>query len=788
MPNINNRNAGGERHFVPSNDNMTRILYIESNARHTVILFNFLTKIPDREFKTFSCKNLKEASEFLAQEKVDLIFLNHNVVDGRGLESIQYVVNLAQGIPVVVIADDDAQKNQLTAVQYGAYDYVQRAEVSPKVLSRVIGYSIERAKNEIKLTQAREKTEKLLASITSILIGIRRDGIITHWNPVAEKNFGVPADKMIGKNLSACPISWNVVSILNGIEVARMKNSPVRLDDVYFVDAGGKDGYLGISIIPMESDQNGEMEFLIFGANITERKIAEDELADEKERLSVTLRSIGDGVITIDTSGRIVMMNPVAEKITGWFFDEVLDEPVERVYKLVSRKQHESLAHPIDRVMETGSETRIRKAILIARDGHEFVVSEGCSPMKDPKGNMIGFILVFRDITDEEKIAEEMIKKSKLDSIGVLAGGIAHDFNNLLTGILGNVNLLKHELNQNREAVRRLVTAERALDRAQMLTKQLLTFAKGGSPILETLHMGILLSDSVEFALRGSNIKAEFNIADDLWLTDIDSGQISQVIDNVVINSKQATPNGGMIEVSAENRSVKEQRHTPYGDVPPGDYVCITIRDHGTGIDQEHVNRIFDPYFTTKPKGSGLGLATSYSIIKNHNGYVVVESEKNVGTTFGIYLPKSDKKPIDPIELVGEKPRMGLGKVLVMDDEEIIRELFSEALSQYGYQVNTASSGEEALEVFQSEKERGRPFDLVIMDLTVPGGMGGKDLMVRLLQVDPKIKSIVTSGYSTDPIMANYRRYGFQGIIPKPFKMEQLNKVVRQVLIGKNGT
>jgi CheY-like chemotaxis protein len=313
------------------------------------------------------------------------------------------------------------------------------------------------------------------------------------------------------------------------------------------------------------------------------------------------------------------------------------------------------------------------------------------------------------------------------------------------------------------------------------LTKQLLTFSKGGIPIKKISSLAELLKDSASFALRGSNIKCEFTISDDLWAVEIDEGQISQVFNNLVINANQAMPKGGIISMQAENVILDDRQSSL--PLPNGEYVKIIIRDKGIGIPRNHIKKIFDPYFTTKQSGSGLGLTTTYSIISNHGGYIDVESEVGAGTTFYIYLPSSEET------LAGKKMKLdktfrGEGKILLMEDEDNIQKTVSKILKHIGYKVEIAQDGAEALELYKKAEESNQPFDVVMMDLTIRGGMGGKETIKKMLEINPKVKAIVSSGYSNDPIMADFKQYGFSGVITKPYEIEDLSELLYKVIKG----
>lgn len=325
---------------------------------------------------------------------------------------------------------------------------------------------------------------------------------------------------------------------------------------------------------------------------------------------------------------------------------------------------------------------------------------------------------------------------------------------------------------------KRLTEAEKASLRAKGLAQQLLTFSKGGRPVRKVTFIGGLIEDSASFALSGSNVRCEFSIAEDLWLVEIDEGQISQAINNLVINAQEAMVEGGVIRLRAENVNVGAEDGLPLKE---GGYVRITVEDQGIGIPKDHLPKVFDPYFTTKQSGSGLGLATVYSIVRNHDGYIGVESKLRAGTKFYIYLPVTTKEVL-PIRDARGIPIAGKGRVLIMDDEEIIGEVVGGMLSHIGYEIEFAADGAKAIELYKRAKESGKPFDIVIMDLTIRGGMGGKEAIKRLIEIDPSVKAMVSSGYSNDPVMAEFGKFGFSGVITKPYKIEELSETLHKVI------
>src|SRR5208283_1886752 len=359
-----------------------------------------------------------------------------------------------------------------------------------------------------------------------------------------------------------------------------------------------------------------------------------------------------------------------------------------------------------------------------------------------------------QDITDRKKLEEQLHQSQKLEAIGTLAGGIAHDFNNLLQGIFGYISIAKLNAADKNKSIAALEQAEKALHMSVNLTTQLLTFSKGGKPVKKKITLQPLIENSVRFALSGSSTDYRINLDSDLGLVDADEGQIGQVIQNIVLNADQAMPMGGTIVITAKNL------HASKKGIPQlpeeGKYVEISVQDNGIGISEEYLSKIFDPYFTTKAKGSGLGLATCYSIVRNHGGVIHVSSKPGMGTSVNVYIPavEADKEGPQISEL---SPFIRKGRILLMDDEELIRDVAGRMIEVFGHEVEYAEHGEAAIEKYRAAMESGNPFDIVILDLTIRGGMGGKETVGKLLAVDPKIKAIVSSGYSNDTVVSDYR-------------------------------
>jgi PAS domain S-box-containing protein len=530
-----------------------------------------------------------------------------------------------------------------------------------------------------------------------------------------------------------------------------------------------------VTIVPA-----GAGAWSVFGVatDVTARRLAETALATEKERLSVTLRAMDEGVITVDTHGVVQFMNLMAERLTdcrpgagvGRRVDGILSGPSAPGAK-VGEAIQSALCDGLAVDVPHGIEIRGEKA-------RQHLIEGCCAPVRNERSEIIGAVVVFRDVTERQRLRADIERASKLESIGLLAGGIAHDFNNLLTAIMGNLTLATLDLDKGRSVREYLEGAQAASLRARDLTQQMLTFAKGGDPVRSAVQLAGIVEEVARFALRGSRARCEFAMQDGLWPANADKGQIGQIIQNLVINAAQAMPGGGVIRVSAGNETC------PAGKIPglnAGNYVHIAVADTGLGISQEDLVNIFDPYFTTKKQGSGLGLATVYSIVKKHLGRVTVDSEVGKGTAFHIWLPALKEPVADRTPGAGAPARGFSGRILIMDDEEAIRTMAARLFQRIGFEVEVASDGAEAVEKFRFAHERGRDFGAVVMDLTVPGGMGGCDALAGIREISPDVRAIVSSGYSGDAVMANYQAYGFRGMVAKPYALEDVTRVLREV-------
>jgi PAS domain S-box-containing protein len=534
----------------------------------------------------------------------------------------------------------------------------------------------------------------------------------------------------------------------------------------------------------MLCDHNARLEQQV-KVRTAELAAANLKLKAEKRLLTVTLRSIGEAVITLDAEGRIVLFNKAAELLTGWSLEEATGKQFEMVAQIFNeRHSPECYNEFIERCLDASRQESEKICILHSRSGKDIITAYQGAYIRE-KGEYDGIVIVLRDITQSRFLEEELIKIKKFESVGVLAGGIAHDFNNLLTGITTYLFMAKASASGNKETYSMITEAEKAAFKATTLTKQLLSFAKGGPSLMETVSVKQLILDTVGFCLSGSNVDYRIDIREDLWPAEVDRGQIDQVLNNLLLNAVQAMPGGGTVTIKGENYlrdTTGFAADSPKAaSLVPGKYIMISVIDEGVGISYEQLDRIFDPYFTTKNGGTGLGLTTAYSIIKRHGGLLYAESTPGKGSVFTFYLPVSDK-PENKKHSDGLLVNRGTGKVLIMDDDLIVRTVVETLLKKAGYSPIGVSNGTQTLEIYSEALSQKEPFLVTIMDLTIPGGMGGKETVSKLREIDPHAKVIAFSGYSNDPIFTDFKKYGFDGVLAKPFSIQEFMRTIASVL------
>ncbi|MCE5247794.1 PAS domain S-box protein [bacterium] len=634
-----------------------------------------------------------------------------------------------------------------------------------------------------RLRESESASRLLVETAQDLICTLAADGTIVSVNAAARRVTGFGPEELVGRPISDF-VHPDDVGLQERMLAQLLRGEAPLPYDLRLRRASADFANAEVSATPILRDGRTAGVVAVL-RDITLRRRAEEALAAEKERLAVTLRSLGDGVVATDVAGRVLLVNRAAEELTGWPREEAEGHPLADVFAPLDERTREPAHDPLRALAKAGGASALSFRSLIAPrggDGPDRLVEYSVAAVRDKRSNVVGAVLVFRDVTIKERLDAERRRNARLESVALLAGGVAHDFNNILTGVLGNLSLAEMALPEDvATAQERVAEAARAAARAQGLTRQLLTFAKGGSPVKRTLSIGELTRESAAFAVRGSQARCAFDLPADLWPADADAAQINQVLQNLVINAVQAMPQGGVIEISAANTVVDAADGLPLKE---GRYVRLTVRDHGCGIPPEMQQRIFDPYFTTKKEGTGLGLATSYSIVRKHDGHVAVESAPGAGAAFHVYLPAAARTPIPvagPVAAPACAPRRGC-RVLVLDDDDAVRDVALQMLATLGFDGEAFADGAAAAEAFAAARAAGRGFAAAVLDLTVPAGLGAEETALRLRAIDPGARLVVTSGYATAPPMVDPAAHGFAAAIVKPYTPAELADVLERAL------
>lgn len=597
---------------------------------------------------------------------------------------------------------------------------------------------------------------------------------IIYANPAEAKMHGYDQEELIGKSSEI--LGPSELKKRMNVETIRKMKSRSRESINVRKDKSRFPVFLRSDVV---KGRGGEpIAVVTTSEDLTERKLEQETQVKSESIHRALVETSPYGIQYSDREGKIVFSNAAHHQILRYEQGELIGKYVWDFTDTEEARQATKEAY--SKIISEEPDPTVYYNKNRTKDGRLVDVFIHWNYIRDAKGEITAICSFVSDVSERKRMEEELTKTQKLESLGILAGGIAHDFNNLLTGILGNISVARKNLPPDHKADKVLRASEAACKRAASLTAQLLIFSREGEPLKETAYISDLLIESSSFALRGSNVRCRINLAQDLWPVEIDPGQINQVINNLIINADQAMPEGGVIFIDAQNVSVETET---IAALAKGEYIKVTIRDQGAGIPSEYLSKVFDPFFTTKEKGSGLGLSTSYSIIKKHDGLITAESEVEKGAAFNIYLPAySDRIPAgDDVYKDGDLKAI-CKKILFMDDQEIVRELAGKMLEKFGCDFEMAVHGEQAIEIYKKALESKEPFEVVILDLTIPGGMGGKKTIEELLKIDPEVKAIVVSGYSNDPVMAGYKKYGFKGVVAKPFKVDEFGKAIHEVL------
>lgn len=637
---------------------------------------------------------------------------------------------------------------------------IQNGEIDALVISTGQGEKV------FTLKGADHPFRVLIENMSEGALTITTKGLILYANQRFAQMLKKPLEKVLGSSL----LDWIRPANRRMLQTLLDKdNGRRRLAGLNLIVGNGSLVPAQLSLVNLKLDGAPE-SICVIVTDLSEHVQQEKALHESEARYRSLVENANEAIIVIK-DGIIKYANPMAEQVFSCSADKMTSLPfIEFVYP-----DDRSLILERTKIrLSKGKPENPFNYRLMDRKGNIKHILE--NSVKIDWGGSSAILALLTDITEFKKMEEEMLKADKLEAIGILAGGIAHDFNNYLATLLANISLAKIFKNDFAKIEERLANMEKTMLRAKGLANQLFTFAQGGALFKEKISIRQLIMDDIKFALSGSQVRPAIIIDADLHMVDADASQLSQVLNNIAINAVQAMPEGGALQVRAENTTLTDSSIP----LPQGSYVKITIRDEGTGIPPKYLPKIFDPFFTTKDKGRGLGLATAYSIIKKHDGYLSVESEMGVGTSFTILLPAIAQTAT--ISKVSDAVFNGKGKILVMDDEEDLLTATGEILTNLGYDVSLSRDGQQALELYTRALEQNQPFNLVILDLTIPGGMGGKQTIKELQKLDPGVKAIVASGYSNDSILVNFSDYGFKAAVKKPFTLEKLSEMVSKVI------
>ncbi|MFH2060147.1 MAG: PAS domain S-box protein [Pseudomonadota bacterium] len=630
-------------------------------------------------------------------------------------------------------------------------------------------------KRDQELNQSEKKFRTIFETLQDVYFNTTLSGKIIMLSPSVKTLSDYSAEELIGQNVDK--IYYNIDDRQGMIDQI-LASGTIRDYQIRLKSKANQPYWVSVNADVYLDDMNKPVGITGIFRDITQQKETEQQLIKREERFREMARLLPCAIVETDINLNITYANQTGLDMFGYTqedidnglngMDIIHPDDWERIQTLIEKHLIQSATTPAEYLM-------------YKKDGTTLIVLYDSTPILN-KNEVIGFRGSLVDLTELKQLQKDVIRTQKLESTGILAGGIAHDFNNILLGLFGNLSLAKSELSSTDEAYKRIEEAEKSMSRAKDLTTQLLTFAQGGDPVKKNITLDQIVRETALFHLSGSNIKIALEKPEALWQINADKGQISQVISNLVINARQAMPNGGQVSIKLENAAISENEFSTF---MLDRYVKLSITDQGTGIPEKYLEKIFDPYFTTKQDGSGLGLAIVHSIIIKHHGYIYVNSSLGEGTTFVIYLPKAENTMLSgeaTNRLLKIEPKSKPCRILVMDDDPVVRDVSTRMLNKLGHIVDLCKDGQSAIDLYQKALKDKAPYGLVILDLTIPGGMGGKDAIKKLLNIDPDIRAVVASGYSNDPVMANYKEYGFKAIATKPYTIVKIEQILHQAL------
>lgn len=732
----------------------------------------------------YTVGTLKEYREYIAAHPPDLALLDLNLPDGRAVEVLTHP-SQAASFPILIITALANPKAAVEVMKAGALDYVVKSPEAFAMLPRTVESALrewnllqEQKKAEEEVLKSEERHRTILLTAMDGYWMTDNQGHLLEVNEAYCQMSGYSAEELRAMQIHDLDANEIYDEVLAHLQITKEKGSS-RFESRH----RRKNGSIYEVEISAQYRPVDGGRYVGFLRDITERKRAEQALYESEERQRFAMEMSHIGVWELNLIDHSALRSPEHDRIFGyadlrpcWTYEIFLEHVLPEDRAMVDGK----FQHAIETQSDWNFECRIRR-----HDGAErWIWAAGCHRLNAThQAYLIAGIV--QDITDRKRDEFELLKMQKIMSVGTLAGGLAHDFNNIMMGLFGYIALTKDELPPGHAGLEHLVNAEKCLTRATRLTKQLLTFSKGGSPVKEDVSLGALVEETARFDLSGSNVQLVYQQADGLWLAKADKGQIQQAISNLTINAREAMPAGGHLYITLENAEFPEEVVPSLPtSLPSGRNIKITVRDEGVGIDSAYLDRIFDPYFTTKTSGHGLGLATNYSIITKHGGHIGVESELGKGTTFTIYVPASEALTLaqNGSSAAGGPSLKPASRILLLDDEEVILKIISRWINNAGCIIETTKNGRQAIDLYQQALKAGNPFDVIILDLTIPGGIGGLEVLKELLVFDPDVKAIVSSGYAEESVLSKFVFYGFRGALAKPYTKRELLEVLGRVL------
>ena len=634
----------------------------------------------------------------------------------------------------------------------------------------------QREEYQQRLVESNKYISVAVNSIADGVISTDAQGRIRIFNRAAEQLTGWRKQLVFGKPIDEVfriAGNENILQIIEPFTESPLSSSR-EFEELQLTRKSGDLCEIGASVAPI-NDENGLSGMIIVFWDTAELNEGKRKLEESEARYRSMIENSAESIYLHDAQGMITGVNQKASDLIGYTREELVGMNVSDIE--IRFTQDPDVRKILENLAVNNSVTLTGRHRC--KDGSEFPVEVCLSCFLE--GDKRQFIAMVRDTTDRVRIEKERIKASKLESIGILAGGIAHDFNNLLVGIMGNIDLARMYLDDRKKVDRYLARSADASVRAAELTHQLLTFSRGGDPVKSNADIIEIIRQSCEFVLHGSDVDCSFEFDSNLTTVQLDTSQISQVIQNLIINARQAMEDSGRLLVDC--RQCAMDGLDPALGLNAGLYLKLMIKDTGCGIDEENIQSIFDPYFTTKKHGSGLGLAVTYSIVRKHGGRIFAESTAGEGATFTVYLPTGTDLNTEIQQEDSGRPREDRNLlVLVMDDDKLVRQVCVDMLETLGHRCLPVGDGESAIELFRAHHAGREPVDLIIMDLTVPSGMGGKEAMQKILEIDPEARAIVSSGYSHDLVLANHADFGFKGAITKPYTYRSLEVAIKNAV------